>query len=93
MAKWTWICIVLGLVIGFIGLGVFLASLGDNTSQRIGDASVYQEIDSITDCSVLQDGFNVAMDNAEKRQPGDKMRDISLDYAGYINDRMITLGC
>jgi hypothetical protein len=33
------------------------------------------------------------MDNAEARQPGDPLRDISLDYADAADARLEEVGC
>ena len=64
-----------------------------STSTQIGEQSVYDSIDSTSDCEALQNAFNIAMDNVERRQPGDELRKISLSYANYANDRMRSLSC
>jgi len=89
---------------GIFGLAIvvlFLMIVGNNasnstpqsTSTQIGEQGVYDSIDATSDCEALQNAFNIAMDNVERRQPGDELRKISLSYANYANDRMRSLSC
>ena len=63
------------------------------TNTQIGEQVVYDSIDNTIDCEGLQNAFNIAMDNVERRQPGDELRKISFSYANYANERMKTLSC
>jgi len=92
---------VLTGIFGFAIVILFLMVVGNNvtksasqtTSTQIGEQGVYDSIDATSDCEALQNAFNIAMDNVERRQPGDELRKISLSYANYANDRMRNLSC
>lgn len=61
--------------------------------ERPGNVAVYDRIDGLTSCTELQQEFNTAMDDVERRQPGGKVRAVSLAYAEYADDRMKEVGC
>ena len=87
-----------GVKVGLIGIAAFVVifiifGIFSGPEAKLGEQSVYDEIDSMNSCVLLQENFDISMDNAEARQPGDSLRDISLTYAEYINERMIKLGC
>jgi len=87
-----------GFKAGLIGIAAFVVvcimfGTFSGTEAKLGEQSVYDEIDDMNSCVLLQENFDISMDNAEARQPGDNLRDISLTYAEYINERMIKLGC
>lgn len=89
--------IIVVLILAAIG-GFFGSTAGDgatpgDTSGVHGNPDVYQRIEAETDCGVLQAEFDQAMDNAEARQPGDPLRDISLDYADSADARLEEVGC
>lgn len=63
------------------------------TTTRPGDPAVWARIEGGTDCATLQSEFNTAMDNAERRSPGDPLRDLSMDYAEAADERMEEVGC
>lgn len=63
------------------------------TTTRIGNPDVYAKIEAMTDCAELQREFDVAMDNAERRRPGDQLRDVSMAYAKAADTRLEKLGC
>lgn len=65
----------------------------DNNERTIGNPAVYERISSSRNCTALQEEFDVAMDNAEARESGDPLRDISLSYANAANNRMREIGC
>lgn len=65
----------------------------ENNERTTGNPDVYARIDSLTSCTALQREFDVAMDNAEAREPGDPARDLSLSYASAANTRMREVGC
>ena len=58
-----------------------------------GNAAVYEEIAAMTDCVELQATFDRNMDDVERRDPGDPLRDVVFGYANAANDRMRDLGC
>jgi hypothetical protein len=58
-----------------------------------GSPAVYARIAALKDCAALQAEFDKAMNNAEARPPGDRLRDISLAYADAANKRITSLGC
>jgi len=64
-----------------------------SSDMKIGEQSIYDSIDTTIDCDTLQNVYNIAMDNVERRQPGDELRKVSLSYATYTNTRMNNLGC
>jgi hypothetical protein len=81
------------IVAGSCSALVYGIVAGGGAGERIGNPSVYERIDRLSDCEALQKAFDTAMDNAEARQPGDRLRTISLAYAEYADDRMRDLGC
>ena len=60
---------------------------------RPGSESVYERIDSETDCAELQEEFDTAMGHADRYPPGDDRRETSLAYAEAADDRMREVGC
>ena len=68
-------------------------SRNEPQNQRLGHPAVYAQIDSLNDCQQLQEEFNTAMGNAERRPPGDRNRKISLAYAEYAEQRKQDIGC
>jgi len=85
------------LIGGAIIIVLILAAIGglfDSTAGEVhSNPDVYERIGAETDCGVLQAEFDQAMDNAEARQPGDPLRDISLDYADAADARLEEVGC
>lgn len=77
----------------FLGFGILIGANDDSATTLIGAQFVYDEIDTITNCNALQTKFDIAMDNVEHKQPGNKFREISLSYAKYIDKRLEKLGC
>ena len=65
----------------------------DGPGNGPGDPEVYARIASLTDCAQLQEEFDIAMDSAESRQPGDPLRDVSIGYAEAAGDRLRDVGC
>jgi len=65
----------------------------DSQTSKLGEQQIYNSIDNTIDCKDLQEVFNIAMDNVERRQPGDELRKVSLSYATYANTRMNNLDC
>lgn len=63
------------------------------TAAGPGNPDVYARIAVLADCRALQEEFDTAMDNAEARRPGDRLRAISLAYADAADDRLRSLGC
>lgn len=61
--------------------------------RTIGNPAVYERIAGLTSCTALQQEFDIAMDNAEARQPGDANREVSLSYANAADTRMQEIGC
>lgn len=55
---------------------------------RPGSPAVYDRIESLTNCSELQDEFDRAMDNYDRNSS-----DISLSYALIADARMREVGC
>lgn len=60
---------------------------------RPGDPEVWKRIEEGTDCDALQQEFDQATENAERREAGDPLRDLSLKYADAAEKRMNELGC
>lgn len=88
---------IIVLILAALG-GFFDSTAGeggsvDDNSEVQGNPDVYERIEAETDCGVLQSEFDQAMNNAEARQPGDPLRDISLDYADAANARLEEVGC
>jgi hypothetical protein len=65
----------------------------DVVEDRPGDPAVWERIEQGTDCAALQEEFDQAMDNAERREPGDPLRELSLSYAKAADQRMKDIGC
>jgi hypothetical protein len=65
----------------------------DPSQRRQGDPAVYERIESEAECQALQGEFDQAMDNAEARQPGDPLPDVSLDYAEAADARLEEVDC
>lgn len=65
----------------------------ENNERTTGNPAVIARIENSTSCTGLQREFNTAMDNAEARQPGDPMRDLSMTYARAADNRMEEVGC
>jgi len=63
------------------------------TEARSGNVEVYRRIDAMTTREQVQAEFDVAMENVNRREPGDPYRALSLDYAEYALDRQKALGC
>ena len=72
---------------------LLLAACATDEKPRVGNQAVYDRIDALTTCDELQTEFDTAMDNVERRQPGDPLRDVSLAYATYADARMRAGGC
>ncbi len=78
----------------FLALVVYSAvGCGGPNAEPPGNPDVYARIESSADCTALQAEFDVAMENVERRQPGDDYRRISLAYADAADRRMRTVGC
>lgn len=69
------------------------AAFENDPSSRIGSAAVYARIDTETNCVNLQREFDIAMGNAEAREPGDDQRKVSLAYADAAYSRAREVGC
>jgi len=69
------------------------SSSGGSNGEKPGNQQVYDRINGLKDCGKLQSEFDQAMDNAEARAPGDKLRDVSLAYADAAQKRIEKLGC
>ena len=65
----------------------------DNNERETGNPAVFSRIESSTSCTALQREFDTAMDNAEARESGDPLRNISLSYARAADNRMQEVGC
>lgn len=65
----------------------------DDNVRTTGNPAVYARIEASTSCTELQREFDIAMDTAEAREPGDPHRDLSLSYARAADNRMEELGC
>lgn len=61
--------------------------------ERIGNTRVYDRIDAMTDCTLLQQEFDTAYTNFEARTFFDPLRKISLAYLNYTDDHMRAIGC
>lgn len=86
------VCLVVSVLATACGsTGSTDSGVTDNT--RTGNTAVYDRIDAMTDCTELQEQFDIAMDNADAREPGDPHRDLSLSYARAADNRMSELGC
>lgn len=64
-----------------------------DNARTTGNPAVFSRIESSTSCTALQREFDTAMDNAEARESGDPVRDISLSYARAADNRMKEVGC
>ena len=69
------------------------AGTSRSSDTRPGSAAVYDRIESLTDCDALQREFDTAMDSVEAREPGDRLRDISMTYARAADSRMSSIDC
>lgn len=87
--KWIIGCVL----VFFLGVGMLIGSIEETPTRDIGEQLVYDRIDGMTDCNELQDEFNTAMDNFDRRQSGDSLRKVSLSYAKYTDERMSKIGC
>ena len=58
-----------------------------------GRIEVYEEIFSLTDCTVLQERFEIAYDNNQRETPGTPLSKVTLGYMTAIDDHMKTIGC
>ena len=73
---------------------LLLTACGDSDSEEpLGDPAVYTDINATTDCAALQEGFDRNMDDVDRREPGDPLRDVVMAYAEAYNDRLETVGC
>jgi hypothetical protein len=70
---------------------VLLAGCGE--TDRPGRADVYEQIQATSDCDALQETFDRNMDDVERRDPGDPLREATFSYATAANNRMDQLGC
>ena len=68
------------------------AVIENDPSSFPGSAAVYQRIESSRNCVALQREFDVAMTNAEAREPGHPLRAMSITYAEAANNRMKEVG-
>lgn len=84
---------IFALVIIITLVSVFSSGDDASSNMKIGEQLVYDNIDNATNCDTLQNVFNIAMDNVDRRQPGDELRKVSLSYANYANERMKILSC
>lgn len=75
------------------GDGDSAAVIENDPSTRIGSAAVYERIETSTDCVALQREFDIAMENVERREVGDPLRDVSFSYAKAADNRMDEIGC
>lgn len=86
--------LIASAVIALVGCGSSTSDVdADNNVRTTGNPAVYQRIETSTSCVDLQREFDIAMDNAEARNPGDSHRDLSLSYARAADNRMDELGC
>jgi len=88
-AEWVTLCISV-IALAFVFLAVACAG---SANEQVGHPAVYVRIDTLTDCSVLQQEFNTAMDHAERFPPGSGSRSKSLSYAEYTIKRMDEIKC
>lgn len=58
-----------------------------------GKIEVYEEIFSLTDCTVLQARFETAYENNQRETPGTALFKITLGYMTATDDHMRTIGC
>ncbi|HWC11810.1 MAG TPA: hypothetical protein VG455_11360, partial [Acidimicrobiales bacterium] len=72
---------------------VIAVGLSLGADEKPGNPDVYRRIEATTDCAVLQAEFELAMDHAERRQPGDPLRKVSLAYAKAADERLGEVGC
>lgn len=72
---------------------VLVLAVGCSTSEQVGSTDVHSSIDAETDCLVLQESFDRAMENVERYEPGDPRRDAPLSYAEHIVSQQEALGC
>lgn len=76
---------------------IVLAGCGTNSSENNertkGSPAVWARIENGTNCNALQREFDIAMDNAEARESGHALRDLSLSYARAADNRMEEIGC
>ena len=68
-------------------------SAASESSAGPGEPAVYERIAASADCAGLQSEFDIAMDSAERRQPGDSLREVSISYAKAADERMREVGC
>lgn len=74
-------------------LALLLVACADPPPEQLGNPEVYTRIDTTSDCPTLQREFDVAMTNAEAREPGNEQRKISLAYAKAADARLKEVGC
>ena len=58
-----------------------------------GESEVYEEIFSLSDCSELQEKFDIAAANNDRETPGTAMFKLTLGYMTATDDRMREVGC
>ena len=85
------VCLVLLLTLA--GCGSSSDPAVENNERTVGNPAVISRIENSTSCTELQREFDIAMDNAEAREPGDPMRDLSMTYANAADNRMGEIGC
>lgn len=60
---------------------------------RPGSAAVYTQIAAMNDCKALQETFTRNMNDRDRRQRGDPLREAVTAYAFAADDRMQAIGC
>lgn len=58
-----------------------------------GDRKTYEDILSLTNCTTLQEKFNIAFENNQSQPAGSKQAKWSLGYMTASDDRMREIGC
>lgn len=69
------------------------AATDNKPADRPGSAVVYQRIASLSDCSALQEEFDIADAHAESKQDAGLTANVELSYMAAANDRMREIGC
>lgn len=80
----------LGVVIALL---LTVGACGSGDDSKPGAPGVYSDIAAEQDCAVLQAGFDRNMDDAERRDPGTRLRDVVLSYADAYDAQMKAAGC
>lgn len=68
-------------------------TVDDYMNEYGGNADVYNNILSLSDCALLQEQFNIASDNNQRETPGTSNHKATLGYMTAADDRMKALNC